>query len=152
VIRSIRRYAPESLIVCGTPAWSQRVDEASKDPLKFENIAYSLHFYATTHKQWLRDTAQTALNNGVALMVTEYGTTEASGNGKIDYDETRKWWQFLDANHISWCNWSVADKDEASAALKPGASERGGWPDSSITASGLFVREELRKKNPRVTK
>jgi endoglucanase len=81
-------------------------------------------------------------------MVTEYGTTEASGNGKIDYDETRKWWQFLDANHITWCNWSVADKDEASAALKPGANERGGWPDTAITASGLFVREELRKKNP----
>ncbi|MES2460810.1 MAG: hypothetical protein V4671_09505, partial [Armatimonadota bacterium] len=64
-------------------------------------------------------------------------------------DEMRKWWQFLDANSISWCNWSVADKDEASAALKPGANERGGWPDSAISASGKFVREELRKKNPR---
>lgn len=148
VIRSIRRYSPDSLIVCGTPSWSQRVDEASKDPLKFPNIAYTLHFYATTHKQWLRDAAQTALNNGIALMVTEFGTTEASGNGVIDYEETRKWWQFLDTNYISWCNWSVADKVEASAALKPGANGRGGWPTSAVTASGLFVREELRKKNP----
>lgn len=147
VIHSIRRYDPNGLVICGTPAWSQRVDEASKDPLKVDNIAYTLHFYATTHKQWLRDIAQTALNNGVALMVTEFGTTEASGNGVIDYDETRKWWQFLDTNRISWCNWSLADKAEASAALKPGASERGGWAPGSLTASGLFVREELRRKN-----
>lgn len=148
VIRSIRRHDPDNLIVCGTRAWSQQVEEASLDPLKFDNIAYSLHFYAATHKQWLRDNAQKALDNGAALMVTEFGTTEASGNGTIDYDETRKWWKFLEANHISWCNWSVADKEEASAALKPGASEHGRWPASAITSSGTFVRDELRRKNP----
>ena len=147
VIRSIRPHDPNNLIVCGSRAWSQRVDEVSQDPLKFDNIAYTLHFYATTHKQWLRDTAQTALNNGIALMVTEFGTTEASGDGRIDYEETRKWWEFWKANHISWCNWSVADKAEASAALRPGASERGGWAAAALTASGLFVREEIRRKN-----
>jgi len=79
--------------------------------------------------------------------VTECGTTEASGDGPVDYDETRKWWEFLDAHHISWCNWSVADKKETSAALLPGANPKGGWPDAAITPSGLFVREEIRKKN-----
>lgn len=148
VIREIRRHSPDALVVCGTPSWSQRVDEAAADPLKFENVAYALHFYAATHKQWLRDAAQKALDRGAALMVTEFGTTEASGDGKIDYDETREWWRFLDANHISWCNWSVADKVEAAAALKPGAAERGGWPASALTPSGAFVREELRRKNP----
>jgi endoglucanase len=147
VIGAIRRHAPDSLVVCGTPAWSQRVDEASKDPLRFDNIAYTLHFYAATHKQWLRDTAEVALRNGAALMVTEFGTTEASGNGRIDREETAKWWQFLDANHISWCNWSVADKAEASAALRPGAAERGGWPEADLTESGRLVREELRRKS-----
>ena len=147
VIRGIREHAPDSLVVCGTPAWSQRVDEAARDPLKFDNVAYTLHFYAATHKQWLRDTARRALDGGVALMVTEFGTTEASGDGRVDEEETRAWWQFTDANHISWCNWSVADKAEASAALKPGASERGGWPDAAVTASGRLVREEIRRKN-----
>jgi len=148
VIQTIRRHDPDNLIVCGSRAWSQRVDEAALDPLKGKNIAYSLHFYSATHKQWLRDTATTAMNKGIALMVTEFGTTEASGDGVIDYEETRKWWEFLDANHVSWCNWSVADKVEASAALKPGASERGKWPAAAITDSGRFVRDELRRKNP----
>ena len=147
VIQSIRKYDGQNIIVCGTRVWSQRVDEAAKDPIKGRNIAYTLHYYAATHKQWLRDIAQTALNSGVALMVTEFGTTEASGNGKIDVEETQKWWDFLDANYISWCNWSVADKNETSAAIKPGAGEKGGWPDSIISPSGLMVRDELRKKN-----
>ena len=148
VIGAIRKHDPDNIVVCGTPSWSQRVDEAAKDPIKAKNIAYTLHFYAATHKQWLRDIAKKALDSGLALMVTEFGTTEASGNGKIDVEETQKWWKFCDDNQISWCNWSVADKDEASAAIKPGASATGGWPDAMITPSGLMVREELRKKNP----
>jgi endoglucanase len=146
VIRTIRQHDPDNLIICGSRTWSQRVDEASQDPLQGTNIAYSLHFYAATHKESLREIARKALNNGVALMVTEFGLSEASGNGKLDLEETRKWWQFLDENHISWCNWSIADKQEASAALKPGASATGGWPDDKLTPSGAFVRDELRRK------
>jgi endoglucanase len=147
VIRTIREHDADNLIVCGSRNWSQQVDEASKDPLPFTNIAYSLHFYAATHKESLRETARKALNNGVALMVTEFGLSEASGNGKLDYEETQRWWKFLDENGISWCNWSVADKEEASAALKPGASATGGWADDVITPSGLFVRDELQRKS-----
>ena len=145
VIQSIRKSDKNNLIICGTRAWSQRVDEAAKDPIKAANVAYTLHYYAATHKQWLRDMAQAALDGGIALMVTEFGTTEASGNGPIDREESRKWWDFLDKNHISWCNWSVADKDESSAALKPGASGTGKWPESLISPSGLLVRSEIRK-------
>ncbi len=147
VIRTIRQHDPDNIIVCGTRSWSQQVEEASKDPLKFDNIAYTLHYYAATHKQWLRDEAARAMQNGIALMVTEWGTSEASGNGKLDEEETRLWWKFLDNNAISWCNWSVADKEETAAALKPGANGTGGWADDLISPSGLLVREELRRKN-----
>ena len=147
VIGTIRQHDPDNIIVCGTPNWSQRVDEASQDPLKGDNIAYTLHFYAASHNQSLRDAATKALKNGIALMVTEWGTSEASGGGKLDDEETKKWWQFLDENQISWCNWSLADKDETSAALKPGAGATGGWADDVISPSGLLVREELRSKN-----
>lgn len=147
IIGTIRQYDPDNLIVCGSRSWSQRVDEASEDPLKFENVAYSLHFYAATHKQWLRDATTKALNNGIAIMVTEMGTAEANGDGKIDTEELNTWWKFLDENQISWCNWSVADKKEATAALQPGAPGTGGWPETFISPSGLLVRGELRQKN-----
>lgn len=147
VIPRIRAHDPRNLIICGTQTWSQDVDKASRDPLKLDNVAYSLHFYAATHKQSLRDKASTALANGIALMVTEWGTSESSGSGILDDEETRKWWAFMDQNHLSWCNWSIADKAETSAALKPGASALGGWSTNDLSASGILVRGELRARN-----
>jgi endoglucanase len=97
----------------------------------------------------LRDKAQIALDNKMAIFVTEYGTTDYSGDGFIDVEETTTWWQFLDDNNISWCNWSVADKQENSSILEPNASPLGQWPDGDLTTSGLMVREELRYKNPK---
>jgi endoglucanase len=144
VIATIRKYDPDNIILCGTKTWSQDVDEASLNPIKGENIAYSLHFYASTHKQELRDKAETALKNGIALMVSEYGTVFANGDGDINYEESKLWWDFMDKHQLSWCNWSVCDKRESSAALKPGASATGGWDESMLNPSGILVRSVLR--------
>ena len=62
VIAAIRAYDPDNIIIVGSPFWSQDVDKAALNPIKGKNIAYSLHFYAATHKQWLRDKAQIAID------------------------------------------------------------------------------------------
>ncbi len=149
VIPRIRAIDPDNLIVAGTQTWSQDVDKAAADPLRDRNLAYTLHFYAGTHRQELRDKAQRALDLGAALFVTEWGTSEANGNDKLDAAETRLWWDFLEKNQLSYLNWSVADKDETSAALVPGAAPTGGWADRAISPSGRLVREQLRLQNPK---
>jgi endoglucanase len=149
VIDTIRRYDPDNLIICGTTTWSQDVDIAANDKLVGTNIAYTLHFYSGTHKQALRDKATAALNRGIALMVTEYGTTDATGDGAVNQNETNLWYSFLDANKISYCNWSIADKAESSAALFSGASSLGNWMGYQLTTSGSLVRQEIRTKNLR---
>jgi endoglucanase len=146
IIDTIRYHDSDNIIVCGTPNWSQDVDVAASSPLTGSNIAYTLHFYAGTHKAELRSKAESALKRGIALMITEWGTTTADGDGNVHKKETSLWWRFADDNKLSWFNWSVADKREGSAALKPGASGKGGWKDNEITESGKFVREELRAK------
>jgi endoglucanase len=148
IIDTIRHHDADNLIICGTPTWSQDVDVAANDPLEGTNIAYTLHFYAGTHKQFLRDKAFTALNKGVALMVTEFGTTDATGDGTVNTTETDLWFDFMDDHKLTWCNWSIADKQEASAALKPGAATLGGWKTENLTTSGKFIRAELIEKNP----
>jgi endoglucanase len=150
VITEIRNIDPNNIIVVGTPNWSQDVDEAAKDPLAFDNIAYTLHFYTGTHRQSLRNKAIFAINNGLPLFVTEWGLSEASGTGEIDYVETNLWLEFVDLHQLSWCNWSIADKDETSAALKPGAAANGGWENIDLTPSGLFIRDEIRNKNSEI--
>ena len=140
VIPKIRQHS-KNLIVCGTQTWSQDVDKAARDPLKFDNIAYTLHFYTATHHQSLRNKAQAALDGGVALFVTEWGASEASGNGRLDEVETRTWLDFMDKNQLSWATWSVADLAETSAALRARADPKGGWPDSVIKADGVASQE-----------
>jgi endoglucanase len=148
LVSTIRQYDPDNIIILGTGFYSQRVDEAAANKVTGSNLAYTLHFYANTHKDGLRATAQRALDNNAALFVTEYGTTDASGKGTVNETETRAWYTFMDQNKISHANWSVADIPEASAALVSGASENGGWTTAQIKQSGLFVRAELRAKYP----
>jgi endoglucanase len=143
-------HDPDNIVIVGTRNWSQMVAEAAANPIKRNNVAYTLHFYAGTHKQWLRDDARKALGKGAALFVTEYGTVDATGDGPVNETETRKWWAFLDQNSISHLAWSVSDIRESSSALLPGASPDGGWTVSQIKPSGLLIRGELRAKAPKL--
>lgn len=145
VIATIRAIDPDNIVVVGTRQWSQMVSEAGLAPIAGNNIAYTLHYYAGTHGQWLRDEAVKAMNSGICLMVTEFGTCDASGNGNFTPEESKKWFDFMDKYHLSWCNWSVADKDETASALKPGAAGTGKWDASMITESGALIKKELLK-------
>lgn len=150
VIKTIRRYDPDNLIVIGSPNWSQDVDIASLDPVKDTNLAYSFHFYTSTHDSSLWTKAISAIKNGAPLFVTEYGISEASGNGNINYAETEKWLSFVKEYKLSTCNWSVMDKDETSAALVPGTNAEGGWTENDLTASGKYIRGYLRRLNAEI--
>ena len=120
VVATIREHDPDNLIVCGTPMWSQRVDQAAADPVRGTNVAYTLHFYASTHKQDLRDRAGRRSRGMRASWspsgaparppATAASTPRRPGAGSPS-------WRRIS---LSWCNWSVIDKRETSAALRPG--------------------------------
>ncbi|MYW05815.1 cellulase family glycosylhydrolase, partial [Streptomyces sp. SID3343] len=87
-------------IVVGTPNWSQDVDVAANDPITgYANIAYTLHFYAGTHGQSLRDKATAALNKNIPLFVTEWGSVNADGGGGVATSEANAWMTYLKANN-----------------------------------------------------
>jgi len=135
VIDKIRSIDPDNLIVVGTPTWSQDVDVASQNPINRTNIAYTLHFYAGTHGASLRNKAQTALNNGIALFATEWGAVNADGNGDVNISETEAWMAFFKTNNISHANWALNDKAEGASTFTLG----GDW--NSLTVSGTKVKE-----------
>jgi len=141
IIATIRAIDPDNLIIVGTPEWSQRVDLAAADPITgYSNIAYTLHFYTVHHQQWLRDRASAALNDGIALFVTEWGSI---GYSQID-SEANEWMTWCFDNKISHCNWAVNDKEEEWSILIPGASTSGGWSDDDLTDAGKLVRNIIR--------
>ena len=148
VIGEIRTYS-SNLVVVGSPTWSQDVHLAAADPItRYSNVAYSLHFYAGTHGQWLRDRARDAMNSGIAIMVTEWGTCDASGNGGFNSSESQAWLTFMKDNSISWANWSLFNKDETASALVPSAGSTGPWSASQLTQSGQLVKQAIMADTP----
>ena len=148
IITEIRKYDPDNIILMGCPHWDQDVHVVAESPLRgFGNIMYTLHYYASTHKEYLRDRMEDAVKRGIPIFVSESGVTEASGNGVIDPESQQLWLDRMEKLKISWLCWSLSDKDESCSMLLPRATATGPWPEDVIKRSGKMVREYLKRYN-----
>jgi endoglucanase len=147
IISTIRKNDPNNIIIVGTPNWSQDVEDVIGNRVLDPNTAYSLHFYTGTHREWLRSKAAQAILGEIPLFVSEWGISEASGNGNIDLNETNLWTDFMESTDLSWCNWSVTNKDETSAILLPSTTSLSGWKVNELSEAGVIIREYLIKMN-----
>lgn len=144
IIPVIRKNAPNSVIIVGTPTWSQEIDKPLSDPLSYKNVMYAFHFYAATHAG-LRSNVENCVAQGLPVFVSEFGTCDASGGGANDFNETQKWLSYFDMQGISYCNWSICNKDETCSVLRPGTSANGNWSESNLTENGKWIRNWFRK-------
>lgn len=144
-ITKIIRKNTDNIIIVGTPTWSQDVLDAAKNPIEEKNIMYSLHFYSGTHKEELRNKALEALKT-IPIFVSEWGVSDASGNNGVYLEEAKKWLEFINNNNLSWAVWSLSDKDESSALLKPGTSKTN-ITDNDLTEAGIFIKQQLERNS-----
>lgn len=141
IIPIIRNNSPKSLIIVGTRNWCQKLEDAANNPLNFDNIMYSCHFYSGTHDKDLRNSIDGALNKGIAIFISEWGTTDMTGNGEIYIYKTNEWMDFLKSRNISWVNWSFSNKDESSAIINSSYNTNNGEDfNDYLTESGLYVK------------
>ena len=119
IIKIIRNNSPKSLIIVGTPDWCKDIDKAADNPLNYENIAYSCHFYAGSHGKNLEDKIDYCLEKNLPVFISECGITDSSGNGKIYKEDFKLWIDFLNDRNISWVYWSLSNKAESSSILLP---------------------------------
>ena len=144
VIPVIREQKPDAVILVGTPTWSQEIDKAAASPLTFDNVMYTLHFYAGTHKDDLRNRLETCAQNNLPVFVSEFGMCDASGNGANDFDSATKWLDLLNKYQISFCCWNLANKDESSSVFKAASTALSDWTDEDFNESGRWIREHFR--------
>ena len=144
VIPVIREQKPDAVILVGTPTWSQEIDKAAASPLTFDNVMYTLHFYAGTHKDDLRNRLETCAQNNLPVFVSEFGMCDASGNGANDFDSTTKWLDLLNKYQISFCCWNLANKDESSSVFKAASTALSDWTDEDFNESGRWIRDYFR--------
>ncbi len=144
IIPIIRKNDADSVIIVGTPTWSQEVDKAVADPLKYENIMYALHFYAGTHKDSLRKVAEEAIKKKLPIFVTEFGICDASGNGALNKTEANKWIDLLDKYQVSYVAWNLSNKSESSAMIKSSCSKFSGFERANLSESGQWYYDLLK--------
>ncbi|WP_051604873.1 glycoside hydrolase family 5 protein [Lachnobacterium bovis] len=143
VVKTIRANDQNAVILVGTNTWSQDVDQVIGNQLEDKNVMYVLHFYAGTHHDNIRNKLTKAISSGVPVFVSECSITDASGNGAIDYDSANKWLSLLNENDISFIAWSLSNKDESSALIKPSCSKKSGWSDDDLSETGKWFKKAI---------
>ena len=148
VIGEIRKYDADNIVLVGCPHWDQDIHLVAESPLEgFSNIMYTVHFYAATHGEYLRERTEAAVKKGIPVFISESGATEASGDGNIDPESEEQWIQMCERLGISWVCWSISDKNESCSMLLPRATATGPWSDDVIKEYGKLVKGLLKKYN-----
>lgn len=157
IIKMLRDTGNRNIVIVGTPNWSQRPDLAADNPIADDKTMYTVHFYSGTHlpNEYVMNNVKYALQHGVAVFSTEWGTSEASGNNGPFIENADKWLNFFNYNNISWVNWSLTNKNETSAAftpfvlgkteatdLDPGSDRQ--WTARELSVSGEYVRARIK--------
>ena len=144
VIPVIRNVNKDALILVGTPDWSSDLESATEDPLDFDNIMYTYHFYAASHKSSARDALAEALEAGLPVFISEYGFTSADGDGAIDKKEASKWLELIDEYKLSSCIWNLSNKDEASALINSDCDKTADFEYQDFSEQGQYFFDLLK--------
>lgn len=124
VVSVIREYS-DNLIIVGTPMWDQYpntvVDYPVEDPLERDNIAYAFHFYAgrddgtKAHDFSLTSNANFAMQRGLSVFVSEWGTVGYDGGGAPSATLNPQWQTWMNSRKISSANWNVGKSGDPSS-------------------------------------
>lgn len=144
MISMIRSLDSDAICIVGTPEYSSRPDLAADDPILYqENIMYTMHFYAGTHKDTEREYLKKAIEKGLAVFCTECNLSTSTGDGGLDYEEMAKWFDLIDGKQLSYCAWSFSNKNETSALIKASCRKTSGFEDSDLTDAGLYFKAKI---------
>ena len=140
IIDVIRGNNSNAVILVGTNTWAQDIDEVIGQRLDDPNVIYTVHFYAATHKDGLRRKVERALDAGIPVYISECSICDASGNGAIDYDSAEAWLALIRNRGLSFNAWSLCNKNEGSALIRPECRKLSGWNQEELSEAGIWFR------------
>jgi aryl-phospho-beta-D-glucosidase BglC (GH1 family) len=144
IIPIIRKNAPLSIIIVGTPKYSTDIMSVSEDPLDFENIMYAYHLYTGHSKGYYHKMLDTVREKGIPVFVTEWGINADQETGILDTKEALEFIAYMEEHGISWAYWSLSNKADDDHAVIDGESVKlSGWDDEDLTIPGKIVFNAL---------
>ena len=150
VIPVIRKNSPDSVVLVGTRGFSSLglsdgsdETEIIDDPVDFENVMYTFHFYAASHGADRRAVVARAAKS-LPLFVSEFGTQTFTGDGTNDFASTTAWLDLLKSNKISYGMWSFSDGRETNSAFQPGTCAGTTFAGNGVlTEAGRYLRSRI---------
>ena len=149
VISTIRKNAPDSIIIVGTPEWCKDIIPIINNPLNFDNIMYSVHFYAGTDGKELRDKMDKLLDKQLPIFISECGITDNTGDSRIYETEFNEWIDYINDKKLSWIFWSFSNKNENSSVLdksyNPKSSNKDNNFNNYLSKTGTIIKSIFQK-------
>ncbi|MCX2781954.1 cellulase family glycosylhydrolase [Microbulbifer thermotolerans] len=153
IIPVIRQYDPDAVVVVGTHGWAslgvsdgRSAQDIIDNPVTIDNIMYGFHFYAASHGQYYRDTLKSALDRGLPIFVTEWGSQTYTGDGGNDFASAQAYLDLLDQYQVSWTNWNYSDDHRSGAVWQTGTCSSGPWTAERLKEAGRWVRDKIRNR------
>jgi len=110
-IDQIRTDAPDTLLLIGSPHWSQMPTFAAQDPMKGDNLAYVMHLYPNFGPaRW--DKLFGDASKTIPIFISEWGWSSVESSKGVVFHGTQKEYaeplrQYLtERPQISWTAWS----------------------------------------------
>ncbi len=148
VIPVIRKIDPDAVIVIGTRQWSSfnhgDYMEVVNNQVNAENIMYAFHAYAPdkSHQQRYLDIMVKA-SKLIPIFVTEWGSTEASGQHEHSDEWGQKYVDAMKEHDISWAYWNFSSDAGGSSIWKNNYcwEKDKDWSDANLKPSGHFIKK-----------
>lgn len=146
MIPVIREVDEDGIIIIGTPNYCKNLIEVASSPIEgVENLLYSFHFYAGSHRQALRESLENAYRKKLPIIVSEFGLSEYTGTGNIDEEEANKWIDYLRERNIGYICWTISNKDETSALLKSEITNIDELTENDLSQAGVWIKNKYNK-------
>lgn len=146
VIPVIRKNDPDAVVIVGTPGYSHLIIAPGYDPLTFDNVMYTLHFYAASNKESVRKDMKDALAKNIPVFITEFGVTRGGGGGEVNTEEGELWLSLCDELKVSYMMWNISNKDELSAMLNPEVTKVSGFTEEDLGEGARWFVNRMKKK------
>lgn len=161
VIPVIRQNSKESIIIIPNSSGCTEPNTVVLNDLNYtENIMTSYHMYVGNMlTQDNVENLKSALESGVAVFVTEWGTTLSDGNNGFYLEFSNAFMKIMDDYNLSWCNFELVDcnwevvngTDSSKYPEYCGIVKHNKWnnslSDDILTESGKYIKSILMHTN-----
>ncbi len=150
IIPVIQGIDNDAVVLVGTHGWSTfgvsgegSLQDVIDNPLQFDNVMYTFHFYAKSHREAYLNMLDQA-SNRLPVFVTEFGSQEYTGDGPNDFVMTQQFIDLMRQKKISWTSWNYSDDFRSGAVWQTGTCSGGPWTTNRLKEAGSWIRDKIK--------